>query len=56
MDARAALEAIAEYMEEKKILGDLVTKGDPDQINSYLDPIAEKFAKALGATHARSDK
>ena len=56
VDARAALEAIIEYMAEKKILGDLVKTADPQQIDGYLDPIAEKFAAALGLAHTPAGK
>lgn len=56
MDARAALEAISEYFNEKKVLGDAISKADPEYIDGLLDPIAEKFAAAFGDTHVRGDK
>ncbi|MGO3763468.1 MAG: hypothetical protein ACTJHN_05625 [Glutamicibacter arilaitensis] len=50
MDARAALEAISEFISAKEFLAEEASVLGPDSTDPSLDAIAEKFKKALSGS------
>lgn len=49
LDARAALDAIIEYTAKKAYLSDVINHMAPERVDELLNPIAEKFSKAMSS-------